>query len=297
VHPRSNHSKDIQNLTLQKTQKAIEMIQNHTSALPFLNWAGGKRWLTFCIDSQFHIPKYNRYIEPFVGSGAMFFHQAPNHAILNDLNEELINAYSALKSDWKKVVSILSRYQRSHSEDFYYEMRSFMPRSIYSRAAKFIYLNRTCFNGIYRVNQRGKFNVPIGTKKNVILETDDFETISNILQGVSFYTGDFEKVIDKAKKGDFIFADPPYTVKHAYNGFVKYNEKLFSWEDQVRLKEALLRASQRGARIMMTNAYHASIKSLYHGTGFKKEIILRNSMIAASNKKRGKYEEYIITNY
>lgn len=274
------------------------MIENQpTSTLPFLKWAGGKRWLTHCLESEFKLPKYKRYIEPFVGSGAMFFHQTPKKAILNDLNEELINAYAALKDDWKKVVDMLNTYQISHSESFYYEMRCLQPRSIHARAAKFIYLNRTCFNGIYRVNLKGEFNVPIGTKTNVILETDDFQNISNLLQGVSLSHGDFEKVINKAKTGDFIFADPPYTVKHAYNGFVKYNEKLFSWEDQVRLKEALVRASQRGAYIMMTNAYHASIKSLYHGTGFKKEIILRNSMIAASNKNRGKYEEYVITNY
>ena len=137
----------------------------------------------------------------------------------------------------------------------------------------------------------------MGTKTNVILETDDFKKISNLLKGVALFAGDFEKIINKAKAGDFIFADPPYTVKHAYNGFVKYNEKLFSWEDQVRLKEALVRASNRGAYIMMTNAFHDSIKSLYHGTGFKKEIVLRNSMIAASGSNRGKYEEYIITNY
>lgn len=271
--------------------------QNQNSTIPFLKWAGGKRWLTSCIDSEFKIPEYKRYIEPFAGSGAMFFHQAPKKAILNDLNEELINAYTAIKDDWKRVVAILKRYQRLHNENFYYEIRSMVPRSIYQRAAKFIYLNRTCFNGIYRVNLNGEFNVPIGTKTNVILDTDDFENISKMLQGTSLIAGDFEKVIDKAKTGDFIFVDPPYTVKHAYNGFVKYNEKLFSWEDQVRLKDSLVRASERGASIMMTNAFHASIKSLYHGTGFKKEIVLRNSMIAASGTHRGKYEEYIITNY
>lgn len=267
------------------------------STLPFLNWAGGKRWLTNSLGSELKIPRYKRYIEPFVGSGALFFHETPKRALLNDLNEELVCAYSALKEDWTRVVRILRKYQGSHSERFYYQMRTLKTDSVHQRAARFIYLNRTCFNGIYRVNLKGEFNVPLGTKTNVLLETDDFERISRILQGATLSCGDFEEVINKAKSGDFVFADPPYTVKHAYNGFVKYNEKLFSWDDQVRLKEALLRASDRGAQIMMTNAFHASIKSLYRGTGFKKKVVLRNSLIAASGKKRGKYEEYIITNY
>lgn len=271
--------------------------ENLSSTQPFLKWAGGKRWLTACIDSEFKLPQYNRYVEPFLGSGAMFFHQKPKKAILSDLNEDLINAYIAIQKDWKTVSSILNKLQRLHSRSFYYSTRAQAPRSMFTRAANFIYLNRTCFNGIYRVNQKGEFNVPIGTKTNVVLDTDDFEKISELLQGATLFSGDFEKAINKAKAGDFIFADPPYTVKHAYNGFVKYNEKLFSWEDQVRLKNALVKASERGAFVMMTNAYHSSIKSLYWGTGFKKEIILRNSLVAASRDKRGKYEEFVITNY
>lgn len=265
--------------------------------VPFLKWAGGKRWLTSRVDDEVVFPHYNRYIEPFLGSGAMFFKHQPQSSILNDLNEELIVTYMAIKKDWKKVNQILKKYHRLHSEEFYYQMRSSRPRTVYARAAKFIYLNRTCFNGIYRVNRQGEFNVPLGTKTNVVLPSDDFEQVAKALRKTKFFFGDFERVIDQAMEGDFIFVDPPYTVKHAYNGFIKYNEKLFSWDDQVRLKESLVRASNRGAYIMMTNAYHSSIKSLYWGTGFKKRVVLRNSLIAASGNDRGKYEEYIITNY
>src|SRR5690606_2858890 len=130
-----------------------------------------------------------------------------------------------------------------------------------------------------------------------LLGSDDFESVSKVLRGASITNLDFEKVINKARNGDFVFADPPYTVKHENNGFVKYNEKLFSWGDQIRLKNALVRASERGAFIMLTNAYHKSIERLYVGTGFKKKGIYRSSVIAASNEDRGKYREYIIKNF
>ena len=264
---------------------------------PFLKWAGGKRWLTSRVDEEFSFPEYNRYIEPFLGSGAMFFKHQPTSSILNDLNEELMITYKAIKKDWRKVYQILKRYHKLHNENFYYEMRSSNPRTIYSRAAKFIYLNRTCFNGLYRVNRSGEFNVPLGTKTNVVLPTDNFERISKNLQRARICHGDFERIIEKAQDQDFIFVDPPYTVKHENNGFVKYNEKLFSWEDQERLKDSLVRASERGAYIMITNAFHESIRKLYWGTGFKKEVVLRNSVIAASSSDRGKYKEYIIKNF
>ncbi|MDP7320861.1 MAG: Dam family site-specific DNA-(adenine-N6)-methyltransferase [Bacteriovoracaceae bacterium] len=275
------------------------MIENisETELLPFLKWAGGKRWLSSRDDTLLAIPEYNRYIEPFLGSGAMFFKESPRKAILNDLNQDLIVTYKALKEDWRKVYQVLKRYHKLHNKDFYYEIRASKPRTKFSIAAKFIYLNRTCFNGIYRVNLKGEFNVPIGTKTNVVLPTDDFNEISKLLNKAILKSGDFEPVINMAKEGDFLFVDPPYTVKHAYNGFVKYNEKLFSWEDQVRLKEALVRASDRGAFIMMTNAFHESIRKLYWGTGFSKAIVDRNSVVAASPEDRGVYSEYLITNY
>lgn len=262
------------------------------SCIPFLKWAGGKRWLVANY-SEFLPSEFNRYIEPFLGSGAVFFHMKPKHGILSDANEELVETYNAIKEDWERVLYHLRRHDQHHSYDYYYQMRDFTPKSKYTRAARFIYLNRTCFNGLYRVNLEGKFNVPIGSKQNVLLNTDDFESISASLKNFEVLHSDFEQIIDKARNGDLLFVDPPYTVKHNENGFIKYNEKLFSWEDQLRLKDALLRASNRGAHIVLTNAKHDSIKKLYQRE-FKLLSLNRNNLIAAKAENRGVYGEYLI---
>ena len=188
--------------------------------IPFLTWAGGKRWLTSISDDIFP-EKYNTYIEPFLGSGAIYFHLKPNKAILSDINSDLISTYLAIKQDHKSVQEILEIHHKLHCKDYYYKIRNFKSDNIYENAAKFIYLNRTCWNGLYRVNLNGEFNVPIGTKKNVILETDNFELISDMLKNAEILVEDFEVIIDKAGENDLVFIDPPYTVKHNHNNFVK----------------------------------------------------------------------------
>lgn len=259
--------------------------------LPFLKWAGGKRWL-IAQHPEIFPTKIGRYIEPFLGSGAVFFSLSPEEAILSDLNPELIRTYRAIKTDWKKVARSLQRHHKLHNKKYYYLIREKDFECRFERAARFIYLNRTCWNGLYRVNRYGKFNVPKGTRSTVVLETDNFAEISRRLKKAKLLSGDFEQIIDEAKKGDLIFVDPPYTVKHNFNGFVKYNEKLFSWADQVRLSEALKRAKSRGAKIILTNARHSSISKLYRG--FKLLEVSRNSSLAANAKNRGSYDEFVI---
>ncbi|AVM26086.1 Dam family site-specific DNA-(adenine-N6)-methyltransferase [Bacillus pumilus] len=261
--------------------------------LPFLTWAGGKRWLVKSYPEVFP-SNFNRYIEPFLGSGSVFFHLKPQKAILSDINKDLIDTYMALKMDWQKVYKHLKIHQRKHSPEYYYKIRNYNPRKIETKAARFLYLNRTCFNGIYRVNKQGKFNVPLGSKQNVILSTDDFEEISNRLKHVSILNHDYEVVINMANKDDFIFVDPPYTVNHNDNGFIQYNEKLFSWADQIRLCEALVRARDRGAKIIMTNANHESVRNLYKEYCFEFKIVSRFSGISSKAKGRKKYEEIIV---
>ena len=216
---------------------------------PFLKWAGGKRWLVVQHLSIFP-SQFDRYIEPFLGSGAVFFHLRPQNAILSDINKELIETYTAIQEDWESVFCELKKHHRNHCKEYYYRIRSSNPKTPYTRSARFIYLNRTCWNGLYRVNLKGEFNVPIGTKQAVILEKDDFFEVSKILQHAEIKCDDFETVIDEAGKGDLLFVDPPYTVKHSDNGFIKYNEDLFHWDDQVRLSMCLCRAKERGADIM-----------------------------------------------
>ncbi len=259
---------------------------------PFLKWAGGKRW--FVCNHSNRFPKdFNRYIEPFLGSGAVFFHLKPKNALLGDLNPELINAYDALKNDWKLVYRYLREHHNKHSKDYYYKIRDVRPQSPYTRAARFIYLNRTCWNGLYRVNMQGMFNVPIGTKSTVIHEDDRFDLVSDLLQCASLQAADFEGLIDAAEEGDFVFVDPPYTVRHNHNAFIKYNERLFSWFDQERLFYALKRAKRRGALILGTNAYHQCVRELYDND-FNTACVSRNSPISSKVSTRSNFEELII---
>jgi DNA adenine methylase len=260
--------------------------------IPFLKWAGGKRWLVEK-HSSFLNDNYERFIEPFLGSGAVFFSLQPETALLCDKNEQLIETYSAIKENWPAVIKHLKQHHRLHCKEYYYSQRSKHLRTAETRAAQFIYLNRTCWNGLYRVNLDGKFNVPIGTKKNVILETDDFEAVAKLLSGAELICGDFEEVISRAAVNDFVFVDPPYTVKHNYNGFIKYNESIFSWDDQVRLRDSVKAAASRGAKVLVTNACHESIRDIYEDIG---ELIVvdRASVIAGKSAARGRYEEMVI---
>jgi len=262
---------------------------------PFLKWAGGKRWLLESQPEVFDV-SFSRYLEPFLGSGAIFFSLLPRRAILSDRNQSLIETYSAIRDNWQRVFRNLQRHQRMHSKEYYYKVRADTPRNPFTRAAKFIYLNRTCFNGLYRVNLDGRFNVPIGTKNSVLLPTDDFARLASILSKVTLKGCDFEDVLSKAKANDFVFIDPPYTVKHNNNGFVKYNESLFSWDDQIRLSDAVKVAVNAGAKVLVTNAYHSSVRRLYSGVG---EIIKvqRASLISGKATARGKFEEMIVKCY
>lgn len=260
----------------------------------FLKWAGGKRWLIR--NAYEFIPdraNIKRYCEPFLGGGSMFFHIEPQSAILSDTNPQLINTYKVMRDSWEALYEKLKTYHKQHSEEFYYKIRASKPRTSVNQAARFIYLNRTCWNGLYRVNKNGEFNVPIGTKQNVILDTDNFKAISALLKRAELDECDFETTIDKTGEGDFIFIDPPYTVKHNLNGFIKYNEHIFSWDDQIRLQKSVKRAMERGSSVLVTNANHKSILELYTGLG---DIYLLNraSVIAGKSSARGIFSELLI---
>lgn len=263
------------------------------SITPFLKWAGGKRWLTNRFP-QLLPPHFTKYFEPFLGSGAVYFHLNPTSGAISDINDDLVNTYRALRDDPRKVQSLLEKHSRKHDDDYYYQIRQTSPVSVAIRAARLIYLNRTCWNGLYRVNRKGEFNVPRGTKNTVIFATDDFETISNRLKQVDIYCCDFEVTIDRANGGDFVFIDPPYTVKHNFNGFLKYNQSIFSWDDQVRLRRAIVRARDRGVLALLLNANHSSIRDLYQGIG-RNVRLPRNSVLAGDASFRTKTSELAIT--
>lgn len=262
---------------------------------PFLKWAGGKRWL---VQQHAHMfPSFTgRYVEPFLGSGAVFFNLGPSSAILSDRNGELIETYEVVRSTPHALDRQLSELHLLHSPAFFYEMRAEVPSTKIGRAARFIYLNRTCWNGLYRVNQKGEFNVPIGTKTLVEFPPDTLAQLSESLKNIELVHTDFEMTIDRAGRGDFLYVDPPYTVSHNNNGFVKYNDVLFSWEDQIRLAKAVRRASKRGAFVFVSNANHDELIKLYLGFSTH-HTLSRSSILSGKPEGRRNTEEAAFLNY
>ena len=261
--------------------------------VPFLKWPGGKRWLAKKYKEYF--PKeYNMYIEPFLGSGAVFFSLQPKEAILSDINKELINLYVIMRDNPKELKGQLVYHQERHTKEHYYKIRDVILTDNLKCAGRLLYLNRACYNGMYRVNKQGKFNVPIGTKNNFTYDIDQFDQYANCLKHATLICGDFYEIINKAKKNDFIFADPPYATSGKAN-FTKYNDELFVWQDQLRLHEALVNAKARGAKIVLTNVYCKEIIEMYKNDGFYVHILQRSSNIAGQADKRGKVKELMIT--
>lgn len=259
-------------------------------ASPFLKWAGGKRWLVASNQLPATAGPCARYIEPFLGGGAVFFASQPARSLLSDINPDLINAYVQLRDRVSDIANGLDDHQRRHSKEHYYAVRDSRPNSDVEAAIRFIYLNRTCWNGLYRVNREGRFNVPIGTKTAVSFETGELEAVSTALRHAEIKCSDFEVSIDAATEGDFLFVDPPYTANHNFNGFLKYNENIFSWSDQLRLQRAVARAIARGASVVVTNADHESVRELYRGLADYWQV-WRSSVLAGKASTRGRTSE------
>jgi DNA adenine methylase len=208
----------------------------------------------------------------------------------------LIELYIVIRDELDAFQRAMRQHARSHSKEYYYAIRQKTFRTPVTRAAQFLYLNRTCWNGLYRENLNGEFNVPIGTKQTVLFDSDDFPSWSRALKSVRLRCIDFETAIEESNTGDFLFVDPPYTVRHNMNGFVKYNQNIFAWHDQVRLRDALRRASQRGVLFAMTNADHESIRELYAGFGRQRRLF-RQSVIAGDPLARSLSSELMITGF
>ena len=271
---------------------------------PFVKWAGGKRQI---IDKLLKcVPEdYDTYYEPFVGGGALLFEISPKKAVINDLNKELINVYKVLcdENKFKKMCHTLNNYETNHSEEFFYEIRnkdrnkvSFNKLADYTRAGRTIYLNKACFNGLYRVNSKNEFNVPFGKKTKVnTYEGGNLITVSNYLtmNDVKILSVDFEEAVKDAKKNDFIYFDPPYDSDKAI--FNSYTENGFGKEEQKRLAKVFKELSDRGCYVMLSNHNTTLINDLYKD--FHIHVIEAKRNINANGKKRGKVEEVIITNF
>ncbi len=273
-------------------------------AKPFVKWAGGKRQIIN--ELKKYVPnEYNCYYEPFIGGGALFFNLAPKKAVINDSNSELMNVYNVMCNDEKysKMCHLLNNYEVKNSEEFYYEIRDkdrnrekYDKLNDYTKAARTIYLNKACFNGLYRVNSKGQFNVPYN--KKTIVNTYDKENLLVVhmyltMNDITIMNTDFEEALKNAREGDFVYMDPPYD--QINSSFTSYTEEGFNHDEQRRLARVFKELDQRGVKVMLSNHNTELIRELYKDYHF--HIIEAKRNINANGKKRGKVEEVIITNY
>jgi len=277
---------------LKATNKNINI--DELTCKPFLRWAGGKTWLKKQIDNFLPNNGFNQYHEPFVGSGAIFFHIKPRFAFLSDLNKELIETYISVRDEVESVIEELREFE--NTKECYYKVRAENYKKSTKRAARFIYLNQTSFNGIYRVNLDGIYNVPYGFRSKDFFEPENLRNISIILQGKKIFEGDFKKTLENIEKGDLVFLDPPYTVTHYNNGFIKYNDKLFDLEAQYALSNYINCINEIGAYYILTNAAHDKIKSIFGKNGSSSFDLTRANLIGGKKAQRGKFKESIFTN-
>ena len=271
---------------------------------PFVKWAGGKRQILDKLKMYAPI-EFNTYYEPFIGGGALLFELEPKKAVVNDSNKELMNVYDVLCDDFKfeKMCKTLNDYEAKHSEQFYYEIRNIDREKIefsnledYVRAARTIYLNKACFNGLYRVNSKNEFNVPFGKKDKVnTYDGANLIMVSNYLKtnDIKIECMDFEESVKTAKKGDFVYFDPPYDSDTST--FNSYTEEGFGKESQVRLSRVFKELDERGVYVMLSNHNTSLVQELYEGYNF--HVIEAKRNINSKGNKRGKVEELIITNY
>lgn len=263
----------------------------------FLKWPGGKNWfIKYLSDFLPNNFIFNRYVDPFVGGGSLFFALNPENAILADINEELITTYQAVRDNCNQVKRMLRNHMNNHNEAYYYQIRDAQYRAPTSVAARMLYLNHTCFNGIYRVNKEGRFNVPIGNNNLDFFDVNYLDEKSQRLQNKEIVCQNYLETINGTVQGDFLFCDPPYAVQDNENRFVGYTRNLFSWDDQVHLAEVLTEAAERGVSILETNVNHPSIVALYQDIpGVHLQGINRYTSISGTRAARTQYSELIIT--
>jgi DNA adenine methylase len=264
------------------------------TAKPFLRWAGGKNWLVRRAEALFGQLRFRQYHEPFVGGGSFFFSLPRGTvAFLSDKNEALIRTYSAVRDDCERVIGALGAL--SNDERTYYEIRSASTNCRFEEAAHFIFLNQTSYNGIYRVNLRGEYNVPFGNRTKDFIQADVLREAAKRLSTAELTCADFDNVLKGVCEGDLVCIDPPYTVSHNTNGFIKNNLSLFSLDDQYRLAGFISEIRSRGAKYILTNAAHETIAAIFQN-GDQRIEVSRASLIGGRNAKRGATSEYLFTN-
>lgn len=269
-------------------------------ARPFIKWAGGKKQL---LDKllAFAPSSFENYFEPFLGGGAFFFKLSAlgkiKKAHLNDCNTELITAYKTIKEKPLELIKELSSGKYLNTEKDFYKIRAENPKNELEKTARFIYLNKTAFNGLYRVNSKGGFNVPFGKYKNpAILDKENILAVNKkALQTDELTCLDFEQAVEKSGKNDFVYFDPPYQPRSKTASFTQYTEKDFIEKDQQRLYNCFKRLDRKGCSVMLSNSYTEFIKDLYKE--FNQKTVMASRAINCKAEGRGKIKELVITNY
>lgn len=282
-------------LALYETNGRIDLAQ------PFLKWAGGKRQLLPEIKK--YLPKkYNTYFEPFVGAGALFFDIQPKNAVINDVNSELINCYEVIKNLSIDLIQDLKKHK--NTENYFYKIREldrtkeFYKLSIIERASRIIYLNKTCYNGLFRVNRSGQFNAPFGYYKNPnIVNSETLKAINRLLNrnSVEILNMDFSKAVRKANRNDFVYFDPPYDPISDTASFTGYSSNTFGRHEQERLRDLFEDLTKKGCKVMLSNSSTDFIADLYKDYNVIRIQANRNINSVGSNRK--KVDEFLILNY
>ncbi len=288
-------------------QNQFQFAGSNSSPLkPFLKWAGGKSRLLSQYKALFP-EKFNNYFEPFCGSAAVFFYLKTaqsrgtftfKNAMLSDINQELILTYQIVRDNVVELIELLYLHRLNHDKEYYYRIRSLnvLTLSDLERAARFIYLNKTCFNGLYRVNSNGQFNVPIGSYKHPqIFNELELKFASESLKEVTIQVDNFCKVLTHASKDDFIYLDPPYAPLSKTASFTGYTKYPFGDSGQIELSELFKALDQKGCRVMLSNSWVDHIIDLYKD--FNCIEVQASRPINSNTAKRGRISELVVTNY
>ncbi|HET9009500.1 MAG TPA: DNA adenine methylase [Nitrosarchaeum sp.] len=273
---------------------------------PFVKWAGGKRQLIPILNQN--LPEsFGTYYEPFLGGGALLFHiltdKNGQKCSISDLNSDLVLAYTTIRDRIDALIISLKNHEKNYqknSESYYYSMRESNPRSAIEKTSRLIFLNRTCFNGLYRVNSKGKFNVPLGKYSNPnIVNEENLRAVSHMLQSnrISITCRDFEAVLRDAKKGDLVYFDPPYQPVSSTANFTSYTNKDFTYDDLTRLAELCLKLDSRGCKVLLSNSDSKEVADIFSKSPWKITKIEANRSINSNSKKRTGHFELLIKNY
>ena len=275
----------------------LEKLKEET--YPIVKWVGGKRQLMF--ELLKNMPEtYNRYFEPFIGGGALFFELQPQNGYISDMNGELINLYSVVRDDVYELIDDLNKHEIS--KEYFLKIRNLDRTEKYNnvsdiqKASRFIYLNRTCFNGMYRVNSQGQFNVPFGNYKNPrIVDTENLINCSKLLKNTEICCADFSEILNKVQKGDFVYFDPPYVPLNETSRFTSYTKDGFDLDMQFKLRDVCDELDSMGVMFMLSNSDTKLVNELYSNYKIKK--VFASRAINANGNGRGKITEVLVRNY